>query len=56
VPEFDGGDWSTYWYDGFIYESDITRGLIIWNLSDSAVAGAMKLDRLNPQTQEFKID
>ena len=31
-----GGDWSTYWYNGRIYESDITRGLIIWNLSDSA--------------------
>ena len=47
-----GGDWSTYWYNGLIYESDITRGLIIWNLSDSAVAGAKKLSHLNPQTQE----
>jgi PA domain len=47
-----GGDWSTYWYNGLIYESDIRRGLIIWNLSDSAVAGAKKLDHLNPQTQE----
>ncbi len=47
-----GGDWSTYWYDGRIYESDIRRGLIIWNLSDSAVAGARKLGHLNPQTQE----
>jgi hypothetical protein len=47
-----GGDWSTYWYDGLIYESDITRGLIVWNLSDSVVAGAKKLSRLNPQTQE----
>jgi hypothetical protein len=51
-----GGDWSTYWYNGFIYESDITRGLIIWNLSDDAVAGARKLDHLNPQTVEFNID
>jgi hypothetical protein len=50
-----GGDWSTYWYDGFIYESDITRGLIIWNLSDSATAGARKLGRLNPQTQEWSF-
>jgi LVIVD repeat len=48
-----GGDWSTYWYNGRIYESDITRGLIIWKLSDKAVAGARKLPRLNPQTQEF---
>lgn len=47
-----GGDWSTYWYNGLIYESDIRRGLIIWNLSDRAVAGARKLDHLNPQTQE----
>jgi hypothetical protein len=51
-----GGDWSTYWYDGLIYESDITRGLIIWRLSDKAVAGAKKLGRSNPQTQEFTID
>lgn len=47
-----GGDWSTYWYNGLIYESDITRGLITWNLSDNVVAGAMKFDHLNPQTQE----
>jgi hypothetical protein len=47
-----GGDWSTYWYDGRIYESDIKRGLIIWKLADPAVAGARKLGHLNPQTQE----
>jgi hypothetical protein len=47
-----GGDWSSYWYDGRIYESDMTRGLTIWNLSDNAVAGAKKLGHLNPQTQE----
>jgi hypothetical protein len=47
-----GGDWSSYWYDGRIYESDMKRGLIIWNLSDNAVAGAKKLGHLNPQTQE----
>ena len=47
-----GGDWSSYWYDGRIYESDMKRGLIVWNLSDSAVAGAKKLGHLNPQTQE----
>jgi hypothetical protein len=47
-----GGDWSSYWYDGRIYESDMTRGLTIWNLADPAVAGARKLGHLNPQTQE----
>jgi hypothetical protein len=47
-----GGDWSTHWLTGLIFESDMKRGLIIWNLSDSPVAGARKLDHLNPQTQE----
>ena len=50
-----GGDWSSYWYDGHIYESDMTRGLLIWNLADSAVAGAKKLGHLNPQTLETTI-
>jgi hypothetical protein len=56
VPTQLGGDWSTYWYDGFIYESDITRGLLVWNLSDKAVAGARKLGHLNPQTQERTLE
>jgi hypothetical protein len=47
-----GGDWSTYWYDGHIYESDTRRGLIVWQLLDPAVRGAKKLGHLNPQTQE----
>jgi hypothetical protein len=51
-----GGDWSTYWYNGFIYQSDIRRGLIVWKLSDRAVAGAKKFDHLNPQTQETSFD
>jgi hypothetical protein len=50
-----GGDWSSYWYNGRIYESDITRGLLIWKLSDPRVAGAKKLSHLNPQTSEFTI-
>lgn len=50
-----GGSWSTYWYNNFIYESDITRGLNVFGLSDKARAGAIMLDRLNPQTQEFSI-
>jgi hypothetical protein len=54
VPE-DGGDWSSYWYDGEIYESDMTRGLITWRLNDPAVAAAQTLGHLNPQTQEFTI-
>ena len=51
-----GGDWSTYWYNGRIYESDITRGLIVWNLSDKVTAGAKKFDHLNPQTAETSFE
>ena len=50
-----GGDWSTYWYNGRIYESDITRGMIVWNLNDKAVAGALMLPHSNPQTLEFSL-
>jgi hypothetical protein len=56
VPTQLGGDWSTYYYNGRIYESDITRGLIVWKLSDRWDAGARKLRYLNPQTSEFTID
>ena len=28
-----GGDWSTYWHNGYIYESDIKRGVITWQLN-----------------------
>jgi hypothetical protein len=51
-----GGDWSTYWYNGRIYESDITRGLIIWRLDDPVVRQFLRTPHLNPQTQEFSID
>jgi hypothetical protein len=50
-----GGDWSTYWYNGALYESDITRGLLIWRLDDDAVNGARRVTHSNPQTQEFTI-
>jgi len=65
VPEFPffcggvgceiGGAWSSYWYNGFIYESNITEGLNIFRFSGKQTAGALRLDHLNPQTQEFTI-
>lgn len=55
TPTALGGDWSTYWYNNRIYESDITRGMLVWRLSDPAVAGARRLDHLNPQTQDFSL-
>ena len=56
VPTQLGGAWSSYWYNGFIYESEITEGLNVFRLSDRATAGALRLDYLNPQTQEFSLD
>ena len=50
-----GGDWSTYWYNGRIYENDITRGLIIWRLDDDRVSQFVRTPYLNPQTAEFTI-
>jgi hypothetical protein len=56
-----GGDWSTYWHNGYIYESDITRGVLTWELNlanDATATQAMEhLKRTNtfalsnPQTQ-----
>jgi hypothetical protein len=49
------GAWSSYWYNGLIYETNIGEGLNVFNFSGRETAGAMRLDRLNPQTQEFSI-
>ena len=51
-----GGAWSSYWYNNFIYETNITEGLNIFRFSGKETAGAMRLDHLNPQTQMFTID
>jgi hypothetical protein len=51
-----GGSWSAYWYNNFIYETNITEGLNIFLFSGNQTAGAMRLDHLNPQTQMFTID
>ena len=55
---FRGGDWSTFWYNGRIYESDTRRGLYIYDISARELAGAGRytLEYLNPQTQHFSID
>ncbi|HYI19378.1 MAG TPA: hypothetical protein VD836_11750 [Solirubrobacteraceae bacterium] len=48
-----GGDWSSHYYNGLIYESDITRGLLAWEIRGDAMGGTKRLNRLNPQTQVF---
>ncbi len=55
VPTNLGGAWSSYWYNNFIYESAIEEGLNVFRLSDSVTGGAIRLDHLNPQTQEFSL-
>ena len=51
-----GGDWSTYWHNGKIYESDIRRGLTTWDLDDSLTNRHLNFDRSNPQTQTLTFD
>jgi hypothetical protein len=48
-----GGSWSAYWYNGYIYSSDIQKGLDVLEIHDPLVAGAerVKFDELNVQTQ-----
>ena len=55
VPTDLAGAWSSYWYNNFIYETNITEGLNIFRFSGSQTGGAMRLGHLNPQTQEFTI-
>jgi hypothetical protein len=50
-----GGAWSSYWYNGFIYETNFTEGLNIFRFSGKETAGAIRLPHLNPQTQEFSL-
>jgi hypothetical protein len=47
----DGGDWSTYWYNGKIYESDIYRGMMVWDLDNAFTKRAKTFEASNPQTQ-----
>jgi hypothetical protein len=55
VPTQAGGDWSSYWYNGHIYEFDITRGLLIWRLTHNATTGALQLPHLNPPTEKSTL-
>jgi hypothetical protein len=56
VPTQLGGAWSSYWYNNFVYESEISKGLNVFRVSDRRLAGAIRLPHLNPQTQEFSLD
>jgi hypothetical protein len=55
-----GGDWSAYWYNGYIYGSEIARGLDIFKLVPSKfltqneidAANLVHADELNVQNQQ----
>ncbi|HKQ76980.1 MAG TPA: hypothetical protein VJ810_25015 [Blastocatellia bacterium] len=55
-----GGDWSAYWYNGYIYASEIARGLDIFELSPSEsltqneidAAKTVRVAELNVQNQQ----
>ncbi len=48
-----GGSWSSYWYNGHIYSSDITRGLEVFRLDTPWAKQAAKVrqDVFNAQSQ-----
>jgi len=55
-----GGDWSAYWYNGYIYGSEIARGLDVFELTPTAnltqneidAAKSVHLDVENVQNQQ----
>jgi LVIVD repeat len=55
VPTDLGGAWSSYWYNDYIYETNITEGLNIFEHTGRETRSAVKLGHLNPQTQEFTL-
>ena len=54
-----GGSWGAYWYNGYIYSSELSRGLDILELTPSeylseneiAAAKLVMMDEYNPQAQ-----
>jgi hypothetical protein len=55
-----GGDWSAYWYNGYIYASEIARGLDVFELTASKfltqneidAAKTVQVSELNVQNQQ----
>ena len=55
-----GGDWSAYWYNGYIYASEIARGLDVFELTPSPYLSQNEIDaaksvhvsELNVQNQQ----
>jgi Ca2+-binding RTX toxin-like protein len=45
-----GGAWATYWYNGYLYESNIAKGLFIHQSTSPEAQTPVELEFLNPQT------
>jgi hypothetical protein len=54
APALDGGHWSAYYYNGYIYGSDFNLGLDVLKINDPRTnqAGSVKMSLLNTQTQQ----
>ncbi|MDG4766283.1 hypothetical protein O7632_19560 [Solwaraspora sp. WMMD406] len=52
-----GGPWSTYYYNGYIYSSDIQKGLDVLEIRDWRTASAklVRFPELNVQTQSWYL-
>ena len=58
-----GGDWSSYWYNGYIYASEIARGLDVFelaptkNLTQNEIDAAklVRVSELNVQNQQKMV-
>jgi hypothetical protein len=48
-----GGSWSSYWYNDYVYDSDITKGLNVFRVNHARLAPGLTINQpfLNPQTQ-----
>ena len=47
--------WSSYFYNGYVYTNDIARGVDVYAFNHPASQRALRLARLNPQTQEVLL-
>jgi hypothetical protein len=51
-----GGDWSAYWYNGYIYGSEITRGLDVFQLTPTKFLTQNEIDAAKTiQVAEFNV-
>jgi hypothetical protein len=48
-----GGYWSTYWYNGHIYGSEMARGLDIFTLTPSAFLSKDEIEAANSVKQDY---